>query len=322
MDNRNEKDKSRHANLPTQHQNSPLRAVRRTEIRATTHLAESSAGTSTPLPPPLVPAPAAASSRPTTTHNYMPVLFKKPNPPKKGLVKAKEKFPLQRSIEKSINAMMISKNDLDGEKADNLDGVSNKNFDKKAARLDGVLTTLHNKSNRPHENTQIQKKKPKDSLPFNISSLLAPDKKSRASHSPNLQKLRDEQNDSTNCQFEGHIMGSGSSNRVAVPTLSCESSSAFYTKIDSEESPNLQKLRAEQNDSTNCQFEGHIMGSGSSNQGAVPPLSCESSKAFYTTLNSEKSESYDESRRRMSHDKKIMRHSLCPNSESSFLRDS
>ena len=85
MDNRTEKDKSRHANLPTQHQNSPLRAVRRTEIRAATHLAESNSGTSTPLPPALVPAAAAASRRPTTTTaHYVPVQFKKPNPPKKG----------------------------------------------------------------------------------------------------------------------------------------------------------------------------------------------------------------------------------------------
>jgi hypothetical protein len=99
-------------------------------------------------------------------------------------------------------------------------------------------------------------------------------------------------------------MGSGSSNQAAVPPLSCESSNAFYTTLDSEESPNLQKLRAEQNDSTNCRFEGHIMGSGSSNRAAVPPLSCESSNAFYTTLDSEESESYDESCRRMIHDKK------------------
>ena len=75
MDNRIEKDKSRHANLPTQHQNSPLRAVRRTDIRATTHLAESDLATSTPRPPPLVPAPAATSSRPTTTHNCTVMRF-------------------------------------------------------------------------------------------------------------------------------------------------------------------------------------------------------------------------------------------------------
>jgi hypothetical protein len=44
MDNKNEKDICRHANLPTQHQNSPLRAVRRTEIRAATHVADSNSG--------------------------------------------------------------------------------------------------------------------------------------------------------------------------------------------------------------------------------------------------------------------------------------
>jgi hypothetical protein len=170
IDNRIEKDKSRHANLPTQH---PLRAVRRTDIRATTHLAESDLATSTPRPPPLVPAPAATSSRPTTTHNCMPVLFKKPNPPKKGLVKAKEKFPLQRSI----NEIMISKINLDGRKTVNLDGISNKDFDIKSARLDGLLSTIHNKSNRQDEIKQFQKKKPKNSLSFSISSLLAPDKK-------------------------------------------------------------------------------------------------------------------------------------------------
>ena len=132
MENEYEKEICRHANLPNHHPNSPLRAVRRNEIRAATHIADSSFGTSTPLPPALVPAAAAASRRPTTTTaHYVPVQFKKPaNPPKKGLVKAKEKFPLQRSIEKSINAMMISKDDHDCEKADQLDGVFRKDFDK------------------------------------------------------------------------------------------------------------------------------------------------------------------------------------------------
>jgi hypothetical protein len=76
-----EKDICRHANLPNHHQNSPLRAVRRNEIRAATHIADSFSGTSTPLPP----AAAAANRRPTTTTaHYVPVQFKKPNPPKKG----------------------------------------------------------------------------------------------------------------------------------------------------------------------------------------------------------------------------------------------
>ena len=59
------------------------------------------------------------------------------------------------------------------------------------------------------------------------------------------------------------------------------------------------------------------MGSGSSNQGAVPPLSCESSNAFSTTIDNKKSESYDESRRRMIYDEKIVR-----DSESSFIQNS
>jgi hypothetical protein len=128
MDNRIKKDKSLHANLPTLH---PLRAVRRTDIRATTHLAESELATSTPRPPPLVPAPAATSSRPTTTQNCMPVLFKKPNHPSKGLVRAKQKLPLQRPI----NEIMISKINLEGRKTVNLNAESNKDFNIKSARL-------------------------------------------------------------------------------------------------------------------------------------------------------------------------------------------
>ena len=82
MDNKNEKDIFRHANLPTHHQNSPLRAVSRTEIKAATHIADSYSGTSTPLPLALVPAAACCPT--ATTAHYVPVQFKKPNPPKKG----------------------------------------------------------------------------------------------------------------------------------------------------------------------------------------------------------------------------------------------
>jgi hypothetical protein len=126
MDRRVKKNKLLHANLPTQH---PFRADSQTHIRATTHSrsAESEMATSKPRPPPLMPAPAArppplmpapaaTSGCPTTPQNCMPlVLFKKPNPPSEGLVRAKKNIPLQRPI----NETMISKINLEGRKTMN-----------------------------------------------------------------------------------------------------------------------------------------------------------------------------------------------------------
>ena len=94
-----------------------------------------------------------------------------------------------------------------------------------------------------------------------------------------------------------------------MPALSRESSSVFCTTPDGEESHNFQKLRAKQNDSTNYQFEGNVTGSGLA---TLPPLSGDSSNTF-----SKKSESYDECRRRMIYDEKIVR-----DSESSFIQSS
>ena len=118
-----ENEKCRHSNYTNQHPNSPLRAVRPREITEVSNIADSATGTSPPIAPARAAAPATASTplNAPTTH-YATIEFKKPTaPPKRGLVKSKDKFPLQKSIEKSINAVMISENGHDFQKADKLD---------------------------------------------------------------------------------------------------------------------------------------------------------------------------------------------------------
>jgi hypothetical protein len=220
MDRKVKKDKLLHANLPTQH---PSRADSQTHIRATTHSrsAESEVATSTPRPPPLIPAPAArppprrpaqaarppplmpapaaTSVRSTTVQKCMPpVLFKKPHPPSEGLMRAKKIITLQRPI----NETVISKISLEGSKSVNLNAESNKNFNIKSARLNDLLSNLQKKSYNQEEMKQFHKdqeeirqfheNKKAGSLSFSIDSLLSPDKKSRDSNNPNFENLRKE----------------------------------------------------------------------------------------------------------------------------------
>ena len=132
--------------------------------------------------------------------------------------------------------------------------------------------------------------------------------------------MRDEQNDSRNCTFEGHHIGAESSNNAALPAISSKSSNILCTTQDGEESHNFQKLTTKQSDSRDYQFEDNVNGSSSanlhtlSNESAniLPPISHDSANPF-----SKKNESYDECRRRMIYDEKVVL-----DSESSFIQSS
>ena len=241
MDRRVKKDKLLHANLPTQH---PFRADRQTHIRATTHSAESEVATSTPRPPPLMPAPAArppprrpaqaarppplmpapaaTSVRSTTVKKCMPpVLFKKPE----GFVRAKKLITLQRPI----NETVISKISLEGSKSVNLNAESNKNFNIKSARLNDLLSNLQKKSYNQEEMKQFyqdqeemrrfHENKKAGSLSFSIDSLLSPNKNQLIRD--HIKKLRDVRK---NVRYWPE-----SSNNAALPAQSSESANSSST---------------------------------------------------------------------------------------------